>query len=78
MDEQKNEQNNRKNLTALFMAWGNFTVIPCPYKHWDSRLNHRMLMFLPVIGAVIGMVWIACLTLLRWIGIPVLLLAASA
>ena len=78
MDEQKNEQNNRKNLTALFMAWGNFTVIPCPYKHWDSRLNHRMLMFLPVIGAVIGMVWIACLTLLRWIGIPVLLLAAAA
>ncbi|MGN1383415.1 MAG: adenosylcobinamide-GDP ribazoletransferase [Eubacterium sp.] len=78
MDEQNNEQNNKKNLTALFMAWGNFTVIPCPYKHWDSRLNHRMLMFLPVIGAVIGVVWIVCLTLLRWIGLPYLLLAASA
>lgn len=78
MDEQNNEQKNKKNLTALFMAWGNFTVIPCPYKHWDSRLNHRMLMFLPVIGAVIGIVWVACLTLLRWIGLPSLLLAAAA
>ena len=67
-----------KNLTALFMAWGNFTVIPCPYKHWDSRLNHRMLMYLPVIGAVIGIVWVLILTVLRRIGLPSLLTAAFA
>lgn len=72
------QKSGRKNLTALFMAWGNFTVLPCPYKHWDSRLNHRMLMYLPVIGAVIGTVWVFCLTMLRWIGLPSLLLAASA
>ena len=36
------------------MAWGNFLVIPCPCKLWDSRLNRLMLAFLPEIGALIG------------------------
>ncbi len=75
MEQQKN---NKKNITALFMAWGNFTVIPCPYKHWDSSLNHRMLMYLPAIGAVIGFVWVLCLSVLSWIGIPAALLAVCA
>ena len=39
-------------ITAFFMAWGNFLVIPC--KLWDSRLNRLMLAFLPEIGALIG------------------------
>lgn len=66
----------KDNITALFMAWGNFTVIPCPYKRWDSKLNHRMLMFLPVIGFVIGFVWIMCITLLRMINCPALVTGA--
>ena len=41
-------------ITAFFMAWGNFLVIPCPCKLWDSRLNRLMLAFLPEIGALIG------------------------
>ena len=36
------------------MAWGNFLVIPCTCKLWDSRLNRLMLAFLPEIGALIG------------------------
>ena len=40
-------------ITAFFMAWGNFLVIPCPCKLWDSRLNRLMLAFLPEIGALI-------------------------
>lgn len=48
-----------KNLTTAFsMVWGNFTVLPCPYKRWDSKLNNLMLALLPLVGAVIGGLWL--------------------
>ncbi|MBQ1396409.1 MAG: adenosylcobinamide-GDP ribazoletransferase [Eubacterium sp.] len=63
-----------KNLiTAFFMAWGNFLSLPCPYKHWDSKLKNQMLAFLPGVGAVAGALWVALGALLLWLGIPGLL-----
>ena len=47
-------------LTAFFMAWGMFWMIPCPVKWWDERARIGMLLFLPVIGAMIGAVWALC------------------
>lgn len=44
-------------LTAFFMAWGMFWMIPCPVKWWDERARVGMLLFLPMIGAMIGLVW---------------------
>ncbi len=44
-------------LHAFFMAWGTFLAIPCPYKKWDEKALDRMLVFLPVIGLVVGGVW---------------------
>lgn len=48
----------KKIATAFSMAWGNFLTLPCPYKAWDSELKNMMLALLPLIGAVIGGIWV--------------------
>lgn len=50
-------------LTAFFMAWGMFWTVPCPVKRWDERARVGMLLFLPVIGLLIGTLW----GLLAWV-----------
>lgn len=50
-------------VTAFFMAWGMFWMIPCPLKWWDERARMGMLLFLPAIGALIGFVWAVCVIL---------------
>ena len=50
-------------VTAFFMAWGMFWMIPCPLKWWDERARVGMLLFLPAIGALIGLVWAVCVVL---------------
>jgi len=51
-------------VTAFFMAWGMFWVVPCPVKRWDENERVGMLLFFPVIGLLIGLVW-AVFALLR-------------
>ena len=41
------------------MAWGCFTVIPCPYKKWDENARDHMLFALPFIGLIVGELWYA-------------------
>lgn len=59
-----------KVVIGFFMAWGNFITLPCPYKKWDSSLKNMMLMFLPAIGAVIGILWLLITVLLQYLGVP--------
>lgn len=47
-------------VAAFFMAWGMFWIVPCPVKWWDERARKGMLLFLPVIGLLIGLVWALC------------------
>ncbi len=47
-------------LTAFFMAWGMFWIVPCPVKRWDERARIGMLLFLPLYGLLIGAVWSLC------------------
>lgn len=42
---------------AFFMAWGMFLAVPCPYKKWDEKALDKMLVFLPVIGLIVGGIW---------------------
>ncbi len=44
-------------ITAFFMAWGMFWIVPCPLKRWDEGAREGMLLFLPLIGAMIGGLW---------------------
>lgn len=43
-----------KILTGLFMAWGNFCVVPCPRKVWDNKSKNWMIALMPVIGLLVG------------------------
>ncbi len=64
-----------KFITGFFMAWGNFIILPCPYKRWDSRLKNMMLAFLPSLGAVIGAIWMGLFWVLLRTGISPLLIS---
>lgn len=61
-------------VTAFFMAWGNFLTLPCPYKRWDGKLKNLMMVFVPLVGAIIGLLWMAVIWVLRLLdmkyGIP--------
>ena len=44
----------KKFLTGLFMAWGNFSVVPSPRKVWDEGCRKWMIALMPVIGLLTG------------------------
>lgn len=45
---------------AFFMAWGMFTAIPCPVKLWEEKARPWQLVYLPLIGLLIGLCWALC------------------
>lgn len=47
-----------KYITAFFMAWGNFFAVPCPCKLWDNNLRRLQLVFFPLIGLLMGLLWL--------------------
>ena len=58
------------------MAWGNFITLPCPYKKWDGQLKNMMLAFLPSVGLVIGVLWMAIFWLLVYLQLPPILISS--
>ena len=44
-------------IDAFFMGLGMFTAIPCPYRPWDEDARDMMLVCLPIVGAVLGLLW---------------------
>ena len=52
---------------AFFMSLGMFTAIPCPYRPWDEDARGLMLAMLPVVGAVVGLLWFALEELGSWL-----------
>lgn len=64
-----------KFITGFFMAWGNFITLPCPYKRWDGQLKNMMLAFLPSVGLVIGILWMAVFGLLIYLQLPLSLIS---
>lgn len=66
----------KKPIIAFFMAWGMFSAIPCPYKRWDNSLRPLMISLLPLIGLLLGAVWLLAAYLLRLLGLTSLFGAA--
>lgn len=65
-----------KFIIGFFMAWGNFITLPCPYKRWDSNLKNMMLAFLPGVGVVVGLLWMAIYAVLSyWFYIPPMIMS---
>ena len=53
-----------------------FCAIPFPGNIWDEDARHKMLLFLPVVGLEIGLIWAAAAFLTIMMGIPQLLRGA--
>lgn len=47
-----------KLIRAFFMCLGMFTSIPCPYRPWDEDARDWMLVMLPLVGLVVGLLWL--------------------
>ena len=45
-------------LDGFGMAWGMFLSIPCPAKIWDEKARPWQLVYLPLIGLIVGGVWV--------------------
>lgn len=57
-------------LHAFAMCQSMFCAIPCPWKIWDEEARDRMLLFLPLVGLEIGLIWAALAWLIRWLELP--------
>ena len=45
-------------IYGFFMAWGMFLAIPCPLKIWNEKARSKMICCLPLVGLVVGGVWL--------------------
>ena len=61
-------------LNAFFMCQSMFCAIPAP-QIWDEKAKDRMLLFLPIVGLEIGIIWAGLAWLCRWLEVPKLISA---
>lgn len=66
----------KKYFRAFMMCLTMFCAIPCPYHKWDDEARPLMTLFLPAVGAWIGILWTLTAYIVRWLGLPVLVGAA--
>ena len=66
----------KKYFRACMMCMTMFCYIPCPFHKWDEEARPLMTLFLPVVGAWIGILWTLTAYLVNWLGFPVLVGAA--
>ena len=66
-------------IYGFFMAWGMFLALPCPLKIWNERARSKMVCCLPLVGLVVGGVWVLAAYGGRFLPPPVggLLIAAA-
>ena len=57
-------------FNALIMCQSMFCAIPCPLNIWDDNARDKQLMFLPVIGVEMGLLWFAVAKLCLVLNIP--------
>ena len=61
-------------LNAFLMCQSMFCAIPAP-QVWDERARDKMLLFLPVVGLELGLLWAGLGWLCRFLGLPELVTA---
>ena len=59
---------------AFAMCQSMFCAIPAP-QVWDEKAKDKMLLFLPVVGLEIGLIWAGLAWLLRLLNLPVMIVA---
>ena len=63
-------------LHAFAMCQSMFCAIPAP-QVWDEKARDKMLLFLPVVGLEIGVLWAALAWLCRLLSLPVMVTALA-
>ena len=61
-------------LNAFFMCQSMFCAIPAP-QIWDEKAKDKMLLFLPVVGLELGVIWAGLAWLCHWLEVPKLITA---
>ena len=57
-------------ITAFSMCQTMFCRIPFPLKKWEESARPYLLLFLPLVGLEVGLIWFAAGFLLRLLAIP--------
>lgn len=57
-------------LHAFSMCQSMFCALPCPWRIWDEKARSRMLLFLPLVGLEIGLLWMGLGWLCRTLCLP--------
>ena len=52
---------------GLFMCQSMFCAIPSPYQGWDEKARDKLLLFLPIVGLEIGLLWTGLAYLCRFL-----------
>ncbi len=60
----------KKLFRACAMCFSMFCAIPSPFHIWDEEARPLMTLFLPFVGAWIGILWTGCAYLARFFGLP--------
>ena len=61
----------RRFWNAFCMCYGMFTALPCPHRPWDEGARDMMLVCLPIVGALLGLLWAALGALgMAWLAPP--------
>ena len=64
----------KKYLHAFVMCQSMFCAIPAP-QLWDEKAKDKMLLFLPVVGLEIGLIWAGLTWLCRLLNLPTMITA---
>lgn len=59
-------------LHAFAMCQSMFCAIPCPWKVWDEQARGKILLFLPLVGLEIGLIWVILAQICRLFALPAL------
>ena len=62
----------KRYLHAFAMCQSMFCAIPCPWKLWDAEARDKMLLFLPIVGLEMGILWALLGYLIQWLALPTL------
>ena len=57
-------------LHGFAMCQSMFCAIPFPWNIWDEEAKDKMLLFLPIVGLEIGLIWAALAWLVRLLALP--------
>ena len=64
-------------LQAFAMCQSMFCAIPSPFRVWEEKARDKMLLFLPLVGLEMGLIWGALSWALGQLGLPPLVIALA-